>query len=342
MLEEQLRAAALEYHEFPQPGKISIVPTRRSPTSATFRFAYSPGVAYACTAIQQDPALAAKYTARANLVAVITTAARCSASATSARSRASGDGGQGVPLQEVRRNRRLRHRDRRVGSGQDHRGGRRARADVRRINLEDIKAPECFYIERKLRERMKIPVFHDDQHGTAIVAAAAVLNGLKIVGKDIGKVKLVCSGAGAAALACLDLQVSLGPRPEETSSSSTARGSSITGRKDTMDPDKARYAQDTAARTLADVIGGADIFLGLSAGGVLTAPMVKSMADQPIILAMANPEPEIRPRLAKEVRPDCLIGTGRSDYPNQVNNLALLSVHLRGALDAAPRRSTRR
>ena len=200
------------------------------------------------------------------------------------------------------------------------------------INLEDIKAPECFYIEAKLRERMKIPVFHDDQHGTAIVAAAAVLNGLKIVGKDIGKVKLVCSGAGAAALACLNLQVSLG-LDRRNIIVTDSKGVVYKGRKEQMDPDKERYAQDTKARTLDEIIGGADIFLGLSAGGVLTAEMVKKMADKPIILAMANPEPEIRPELAKATRPDCLIGTGRSDYPNQVNNSLCFPFIFRGALD---------
>ena len=200
------------------------------------------------------------------------------------------------------------------------------------INLEDIKAPECFYIERKLRERMKIPVFHDDQHGTAIVAAAAVLNGLKVVGKDIGSVRLVCSGAGAAAIACLDLQVSLGMKREHITIIDS-KGVVHTGRGGSIDADKARYARDTAARTLADAIDGADIFLGLSTGGVLTADMVKRMAARPIILAMANPEPEIRPEIAKAARPDCVIGTGRSDYPNQVNNSLCFPFIFRGALD---------
>ena len=200
------------------------------------------------------------------------------------------------------------------------------------INLEDIKAPGCFYIEKKLRERMKIPVFHDDQHGTAIVAAAAVLNGLKIVGKDIKNVKLVCSGAGAAALACLNLQVSLG-LDRANIFVTDSNGVVYKGRKQVMDPDREAYAQDTKARTLDDIIGGADIFLGLSAGGVLTQAMVKKMADKPIILAMANPEPEIRPELAKAARPDCLIGTGRSDYPNQVNNSLCFPFIFRGALD---------
>jgi malate dehydrogenase (oxaloacetate-decarboxylating)(NADP+) len=200
------------------------------------------------------------------------------------------------------------------------------------INLEDIKAPECFYIERKLRERMKIPVFHDDQHGTAIVAAAAILNGLMIVGKDIRNVKLVCSGAGAAAIACLDLQVSLGLDPKNVYVIDS-KGVVHKSRKEAVDPDKARYAQATEARTLAEVVAGADVFLGLSAAGVLTPDMVARMAEQPIILAMANPEPEIRPELARQVRPDCLIGTGRSDYPNQVNNSLCFPFIFRGALD---------
>jgi len=333
MLEEELRAAALEYHEFPRPGKISIAPTKALANQRDLSLAYSPGVAYACTAIQQDPSLAAKYTARANLVAVITNGSAVlglgNIGALAGKPVMEGKGClfkkfAGIDVFDIE-----------IGESDPDRiievvaaleptfGG---------INLEDIKAPECFYIERKLRERMKIPVFHDDQHGTAIVAAAAVLNGLKIVGKDIGKVKLVCSGAGAAALACLDLQVSLG-LDRRNIFVIDSKGVVHTGRTDRMDPDKARYAQDTPARTLADVIGGADIFLGLSAGGVLTAAMVKSMADQPIILAMANPEPEIRPELAKEVRTDCLIGTGRSDYPNQVNNSLCFPFIFRGALD---------
>ncbi len=333
MLEEQLRAAALEYHEFPRPGKISIAPTKALANQRDLSLAYSPGVAYACTAIQQDPSLAAKYTARANLVAVITNGSAVlglgNIGALAGKPVMEGKGClfkkfAGIDVFDIE-----------IGESDPDKiievvaaleptfGG---------INLEDIKAPECFYIERKLRERMKIPVFHDDQHGTAIVAAAAVLNGLKIVGKDIGKVKLVCSGAGAAALACLDLQVSLG-LDRKNIYVIDSKGVVHAGRKESMDPDKARYAQDTTARTLADVIGGADIFLGLSAGGVLTAPMVKAMADHPIILAMANPEPEIRPELAKEVRPDCLIGTGRSDYPNQVNNSLCFPFIFRGALD---------
>src|SRR6478752_3570864 len=333
MSEEQLRAAALEYHELPRPGKVSIAPTKPLANQRDLSLAYSPGVAYACTAIQQDPALAAKYTARGNLVAVIT-------NGTAVLGLGNIGALAGKPVMEgkaclFKKFAGIDVFDIEIGETNPDKvveivagleptfGG---------INLEDIKAPECFYIERKLRERMKIPVFHDDQHGTAIVAAAAVLNGLAIVGKDIGKVKLVCSGAGAAALACLDLQVSLGLDPKKVFVLDS-KGVVHKGRTDSMDADKARYAQETRARTLADVIEGADIFLGLSTGGVLTADMVKRMADQPIILAMANPEPEIRPEVAKEARPDCLIGTGRSDYPNQVNNSLCFPFIFRGALD---------
>jgi malate dehydrogenase (oxaloacetate-decarboxylating)(NADP+) len=333
MSEEQLRVDALQYHEFPTPGKISIAPTKALANQRDLSLAYSPGVAYACTAIQENPSLAAKYTARSNLVAVITNGSAVlglgNIGALAGKPVMEGKGClfkkfAGIDVFDIE-----------VGESDPDKiievvaaleptfGG---------INLEDIKAPECFYIERKLRERMKIPVFHDDQHGTAIVAAAAVLNGLKIVGKDISKVKLVCSGAGAAALACLNLQVSLGLKPNNIFVSDS-KGVVYKGRVEAMDPDKERYAQDTKARTLDEIIGGADIFLGLSAGGVLTADMVKKMADKPIILAMANPEPEIRPEVAKAARPDCLIGTGRSDYANQVNNSLCFPFIFRGALD---------
>ncbi len=331
--EEQLRIDALEYHEFPTPGKISIAPTKTLANQRDLSLAYSPGVAYACTAIQKDPSLAARYTARANLVAVITNGSAVlglgNIGALAGKPVMEGKGClfkkfAGIDVFDIE-----------VGESDPDRivdvvaaleptfGG---------INLEDIKAPECFYIEKKLRERMKIPVFHDDQHGTAIVAAAAMLNGLKIVGKDLSKVKLVCSGAGAAAIACLDLQVSLG-LDRSNVWLLDSKGVVSKGRTDKVDPDKMRYAQDTQARTLDDVIAGCDVFMGLSAGGVLTQSMVKKMAPRPIILAMANPEPEIRPELAKEARPDCLIGTGRSDYPNQVNNSLCFPFMFRGALD---------
>ncbi len=333
MGEEQLRIDALEYHEFPTPGKISIAPTKTLANQRDLSLAYSPGVAYACLAIEKDPALAARYTARANLVAVIT-------NGTAVLGLGNIGALAGKPVMEgkaclFKKFAGIDVFDIEIGESDPDKivevvaaleptfGG---------INLEDIKAPECFYIEKKLRERMKIPVFHDDQHGTAIVAAAAVLNGLKIVGKDIRNVKMVCSGAGAAAIACLDLQVSLG-LDRKNIFIIDSKGVVTTQRGDNVDADKRRFAQDTDARTLADVIGGADVFLGLSTGGVLTQQMVKSMADRPIILAMANPEPEIRPELAKQARPDCLIGTGRSDYPNQVNNSLCFPFMFRGALD---------
>ena len=333
MAEEELRADALQYHEFPTPGKISITPTKALTNQRDLALAYSPGVAYACTAIKEDPHLAVRYTARGNLVAVITNG-----------SAVLGLGNIGAlagkPVMEgkgclFKKFARIDVFDIEIGESDPDKivdvvaaleptfGG---------VNLEDIKAPECFYIERKLRERMKIPVFHDDQHGTAIVTAAAVLNALKIVAKDIGKAKLVCSGAGAAAIACLDLLVSLG-LDRRNVFIADSKGIIAKGREGRLDPDKARYAQETRARTLTDVIEGADIFLGLSTGGVLRPEMVKRMADKPIILAMANPEPEIRPELAREVRPDCLIGTGRSDYPNQVNNSLCFPFIFRGALD---------
>jgi malate dehydrogenase (oxaloacetate-decarboxylating)(NADP+) len=332
MSEEQLRAAALEYHEFPRPGKISIAPTKPLANQRDLSLAYSPGVAYVCTAIQQNAAEAARYTARANLVAVITngTAVLGLGNIGALAGKPVMEGKAclfkkfaGIDVYDIEIGETDPDKVVEVVAGLEPTFGG--------INLEDIKAPECFYIERKLRERMKIPVFHDDQHGTAIVAAAAVLNALKIVGKDIGRVKLVCSGAGAAAIACLDLQVSLGLDRNKVFILDS-KGVVHKGRQG-LDPDKARYAQETRARTLDDVIEGTDIFLGLSTGGVLAPEMVKRMADKPIILAMANPEPEIRPEVAKAVRPDCLIGTGRSDYPNQVNNSLCFPFIFRGALD---------
>ena len=333
MAEEQLKAAALEYHRLPTPGKISLAPTKALVNQRDLSLAYSPGVAYACTAIQENPEEAANLTARGNLVAVVT-------NGTAVLGLGNIGALAGKPVMEgkaclFKKFAGIDVFDIEVSETDPDKlvevvaaleptfGG---------INLEDIKAPECFYIEKKLRERMKIPVFHDDQHGTAIVSSAAILNGLQIVGKDIDKVKLVCSGAGAAALACLDLIVSLGLKMENILVAD-GKGVVYQGRTEGMDPNKARYARETSGRTLADIIPGADIFLGLSAGGVLKPEMVKQMADKPIILAMANPEPEIRPELAKEVRPDCLIGTGRSDYPNQVNNSLCFPFIFRGALD---------
>jgi malate dehydrogenase (oxaloacetate-decarboxylating)(NADP+) len=331
--EQQLRTAALEYHRLPTPGKISVTPTKGLTNQLDLSLAYSPGVAYACTAIQEDPREAATLTSRANLVAVITNGTAVlglgSIGALAGKPVMEGKGCLfkkfagidvfDIEIAETDPDRLVEI----IASLEPTFGG---------INLEDIKAPECFTVERKLRARMKIPVFHDDQHGTAIIVAAAVLNGLRAVGKDIGTVTLAGSGAGAAALACLDLLVSLGLRRENITVADI-RGVVYKGRPEEMDPDKERYARETAARTLAEIVPGADIFLGLSAGGVLKAEMVRTMADRPLILALANPEPEIRPEVAKAARPDALICTGRTDYPNQVNNVLCFPFIFRGALD---------
>ena len=332
-MEEQLKRDALEYHRLPTYGKISVTPTKSLVNQRDLALAYSPGVAYACLAIKDEPNEAATLTSRANLVAVITNGTAVLGL---------GDIGPlaGKPVMEGKAclfkkfagidvfDIEINETDPDklvdiVASLEPTFGG---------INLEDIKAPECFFIERALRERMKIPVFHDDQHGTAIIAAAAVLNGLKLVGKDIGEVKLVCSGAGAAAIACLDQLVSLGLRMENILVGD-AKGVVYEGRTEGMDPIKARYARNTSARTLGDIIDGADVFLGLSAGGVLKPEMVQRMARDPLILALANPTPEIMPEEAKAVRPDAIIATGRSDYPNQVNNVLCFPFLFRGALD---------
>jgi malate dehydrogenase (oxaloacetate-decarboxylating)(NADP+) len=332
-VDDTLRKAALDYHRFPKPGKISVAPTKGLLNQRDLALAYSPGVAAACEEIVRDAAAAAALTARANLVAVITNGtAVLGLGAIGPLAGKPVMEGKGVLFKkfagidvfdlEIAE----REPDKLVeiiASLEPTFGG---------INLEDIKAPECFHIERRLRERMRIPVFHDDQHGTAIIVGAAVTNGLRIVGKDIAAVKLVTSGAGAAALACLDLLVSLGLRMENIWVSDIA-GVVYEGRKDEMDPNKARYARKTSARTLGEIIEGADVFLGLSAGGVLKPEMVTRMATQPLILALANPEPEILPDLAKQVRPDAIIATGRSDYPNQVNNVLCFPFIFRGALD---------
>jgi malate dehydrogenase (oxaloacetate-decarboxylating)(NADP+) len=331
--EQALRDAALEYHRSPRHGKISITPTKPLSNQRDLSLAYSPGVAYACLAIAADPGLAAEYTSRANLVGVITNGTAILGL---------GDIGPlaGKPVMEGKGclfkkfagidvfDIELAEHDPDklvdiIAALEPTLGG---------VNLEDIKAPECFYIEKKLRERMKIPVFHDDQHGTAIISSAALLNALELTGKDIGRIKLVTSGAGAAAIACLDVMVGLGVKRENIFVVDS-KGVVREGRGDHLDESKQRYCQKTSATTLADVIGGADVFLGCSAPGVLTADMVKTMADKPIILALANPEPEIRPELAKAVRPDCIIATGRSDYPNQVNNVLCFPYIFRGALD---------
>jgi malate dehydrogenase (oxaloacetate-decarboxylating)(NADP+) len=332
-VEEEIKQAALDYHRQPTPGKIALAPTKALTNQRDLSLAYSPGVAYASLAIRDDPMQAATLTSRANLVAVIT-------NGTAVLGLGNIGPLAGKPVMEgkaclFKKFAGIDVFDIEIDATDPDRlvdivaaleptfGG---------INLEDIKAPECFYIERRLRERMKIPVFHDDQHGTAIIVAAAVLNGLTVVGKDIGCVRLACSGAGAAAIACLDLLVALGVRRENIAISDSS-GVVHRGRPGTTDPDKLRYAQDTPARTLADIVAGADIFLGLSAPGVLKPEMVRTMAARPLIFALANPEPEIRPELAHQARPDCIVGTGRSDYPNQVNNSLCFPFIFRGALD---------
>jgi len=338
---QELRQAALEYHEFPIPGKISVTPTKQLSNQRDLALAYSPGVASPCEEIVADPANVFKYTSRGNLVAVITNGTAVlglgNIGPLASKPVMEGKGVlfkkfAGIDVFDIEINEL--DPDKLVdiiASLEPTFGG---------INLEDIKAPECFYIERKLRERMKIPVFHDDQHGTAIIVGAAILNGLKVVGKDIKQAKLVVSGAGAAALACLDLIVDLG-FPIENIFVTDLAGVVYEGRVELMDPDKARFAQPTSARTLAEVMPGADIFLGLSAGGVLKPEMLVGMAANPLVLALANPTPEILPEEAKAVRPDAILATGRSDYPNQVNNVLCFPYIFRGALDCGATTITR-
>ncbi len=330
-----LRQAALEYHEFPTPGKIAIQPTKQLSNQHDLALAYSPGVAAPCEEIVKDPANAFKYTSRGNLVAVITNGTAVlglgDIGPLAAKPVMEGKGVlfkkfAGIDVFDIEINEKdnLDKLVDIIAALEPTFGG---------INLEDIKAPDCFYVERKLRERMKIPVFHDDQHGTAIVVGAAILNGLKVVGKDLKKVKLVTSGAGAAALACLQLLVKIG-LPRENIFATDLAGVVYEGRTELMDEDKIQFAQKTSARTLAEVIQGADIFLGLSAGGVLKPDMVKSMAPHPLILALANPNPEIQPAEARAVRADAILATGRSDFPNQVNNVLCFPYIFRGALDS--------
>jgi malate dehydrogenase (oxaloacetate-decarboxylating)(NADP+) len=328
-----LRRAALEYHEHPRPGKISVTPTKQLINQRDLALAYSPGVAAASEAIRDDPAAVFRYTARGNLVGVITngTAVLGLGAIGPLAAKPVMEGKAvlfkkfaGIDVFDLEINERDPDKLIEVIAALEPTFGG--------INLEDIKAPECFYIERKLRERMKIPVFHDDQHGTAIIVGAAILNGLKVVGKDIAQVKLVVSGAGAAALACLNLLELLG-LPRRNIWITDIEGVVYQGRAVLMDEEKARYAQPTAARTLAEVIGAADIFLGLSAGGVLKGEMVAQMAARPLILALANPNPEILPEEVRRVRDDAVIATGRSDYPNQVNNVLCFPFIFRGALD---------
>ena len=339
-LDKDLIVAALDYHRHPTPGKISVVPTKALTNQRDLALAYSPGVAAACQAIEADPSEAAALTSRGNLVAVITNGTAVlglgNIGPLAAKPVMEGKGclfkkfaGIDVFDIELAENDPDKLIDM-IAALEPTLGG---------VNLEDIKAPECFYIEQKLRERMNIPVFHDDQHGTAIISTAGLLNGLKVVKKDIGQIKLVCSGAGAAAIACLDLMVRLGVRRENVYVCDS-RGVIYQGREQNLEPNKARYAQDTKARTLADIVAGADVFLGCSTAGVLTPDMVKTMAPGPLILALANPVPEILPELAKAARPDCVVATGRSDYPNQVNNVLCFPFLFRGALDVGATRIT--
>ncbi|MEG1969683.1 MAG: NADP-dependent malic enzyme [Burkholderiaceae bacterium] len=336
-----LRRAALEYHEFPRPGKIAIAPTKQLTNQRDLALAYSPGVAAASEEIAADPATAFRYTARGNLVGVITngTAVLGLGAIGPLAAKPVMEGKAvlfkkfaGIDVFDIE----IDERDpdkliEIIASLEPTFGG---------INLEDIKAPECFEIERRLRDRMKIPVFHDDQHGTAIIVAAAMLNGLKVVGKSIDQIKLVVSGAGAAALACLDLLVDVGVRRENIFVTDI-EGVVYVGREKLMDPEKDRYAQITEARTLSDVIAGADAFLGLSAGNVLKRDQVAKMAPNPLVFALANPTPEILPEEVKAVRDDAVIATGRSDYPNQVNNVLCFPFIFRGALDVGATTITR-
>ncbi|WP_298431969.1 NADP-dependent malic enzyme [Ottowia sp.] len=338
--EQALRDAAREYHRNPSRGKIAVTPTKPLSNQRDLSLAYSPGVAYPCLDIAADPTKAFDFTSRGNLVGVITNGTAVlglgDIGPLASKPVMEGKGClfkkfAGVDVFDIE----LAERDpdkliEIIAALEPTLGG---------INLEDIKAPECFYIEQELSKRMNIPVFHDDQHGTAIISSAALLNGLELVGKQIDQVKIAVSGAGAAAIACVNVMVGLGVKVENIFMCDS-KGVVYEGRPGGYDESKARYAQKTDARTLADAVNGADVFLGCSAPGVLTADMVKTMADKPIILALANPEPEIRPELAKAIRPDCIIATGRSDYPNQVNNVLCFPYIFRGALDCGATKIT--
>ncbi|MDA0237108.1 MAG: NADP-dependent malic enzyme, partial [Proteobacteria bacterium] len=339
-MSDGLKAAALEYHESPRPGKISVVPTKVLSNQRDLALAYSPGVAYACKAIEADPSLAAKYTSRANLVAVITNG-----------SAVLGLGNigplAGKPVMEGKACLFKKF------AGIDVFDIELAETDPDKlvdiiaaleptfggINLEDIKAPECFYIEKKLKEKLNIPVFHDDQHGTAIIVGAAIINGLKVVGKNLGEVRLVCAGAGAAAIACLNLLTILGIKKENIIVCDS-KGVLSKNRSGTLDENKAIYASDTPFVSVDQAMRGADIFLGLSGPGTIKKDWVAKMADKPLILALANPTPEIMPEEIKSVRPDAVIATGRSDYPNQVNNVLCFPFIFRGALDVGASKIT--
>ena len=330
----ELRRAALEYHEFPKPGKIAIAATKQMVNQHDLALAYSPGVAAPCEEIVKDPANAFKYTSRGILVGVITNGTAVlglgDIGALASKPVMEGKGVlfkkfSGIDVFDIEINEKDPEKLVEIIAALEPTFGG--------INLEDIKAPDCFYVERKLRERMNIPVFHDDQHGTAIVVGAAILNGLKVAGKDIKKVKLVASGAGAAALACLKLLVKLG-MPVENIWVTDIAGVVYAGRTELMDEDKAGFAQPTDQRTLSEAIDGADVFLGLSAGGVMKQDMVRKMAARPLIFALANPNPEIQPEDVKAVRSDAIMATGRTDYPNQVNNVLCFPYIFRGALDS--------
>jgi len=331
-LPEELRLAALEYHRLPRPGKIKVTPTTPLLTQRDLSLAYSPGVAAACDAIVEDPSTAAEYTARANLVAVITNGTAVlglgNIGPLAAKPVMEGKGVlfqkfAGIDVFDIE----IDESDPDklvdiIASLEPTFGG---------INLEDIKAPECFIVERKLRERMKIPVFHDDQHGTSIIVGAALTNALVVVGKKIEDIRIATTGMGAAGISCVDMLVALGAKPENILAFD--RDGVLHSERTDLDPDKQRYARETKARTLAEIVVGADVFLGLSAGGILKPEMLATMAAQPIIFALANPNPEITPEEAKAVRPDCIMATGRSDYPNQVNNALCFPYLFRGALD---------
>ena len=331
---EELRRAALEYHEHPTPGKVAIQATKQLINQHDLALAYSPGVAAPCEEIVKDPNAAYRYTSKGNLVAVISNGTAVlglgDIGPLASKPVMEGKGVlfkkfAGIDVFDLEINEK--NLDKLVdiiASLEPTFGG---------INLEDIKAPDCFYVERKLRERMKIPVFHDDQHGTAIVVGAAILNGLKVAGKDLQHIKLVTSGAGAAALACLNLLVKLG-LPKKNIYVTDLAGVVYEGRTELMDEDKVQFVQKTSARTLGEVIEGADVFLGLSAGGVLKPEMAAKMAANPLIMALANPTPEILPEEVHKVRDDAIIATGRTDYPNQVNNVLCFPYIFRGALDA--------
>jgi malate dehydrogenase (oxaloacetate-decarboxylating)(NADP+) len=339
-MSDELKAAALEYHEYPRPGKISVVPTKGLTNQRDLALAYSPGVAYACKAIEADPSMAAKYTSRANLVGVITNGTAVL-----------GLGNIGpLAAKPVMEGKACLFKK---FAGIDVFDIELAETDPDKlvdiiaalaptlggINLEDIKAPECFYIERKLKEKLSIPVFHDDQHGTAIIVGAAIINGLKVVGKRLDQVRLVCSGAGAAAIACLNLLTTLGVKKENIIVCDSKGVISIS-RSGTLNENKAIYASDTPFVSIDEAMRGADIFLGLSGPGTIKKEWVAEMADKPLILALANPTPEIMPEEIKSVRPDAVIATGRSDYPNQVNNVLCFPFIFRGALDVGATKIT--